>query len=92
MRRWFVILLLTCFVGVYAQESVFTGKLHEDILTVRWGGIRQYDEYLSPLKYKGQFIALQNEWWQMLTDACKLLLQKRLTGLREGFLRLMQTK
>lgn len=45
---------------------VYEGRWHEDILTIRWGGIRHYDQYLSPLLYKGQFLALQNEWWQQL--------------------------
>ena len=64
MRKLFVILFVICYVCTYAQEKVYEGKLHEDILTLRWGGIWQYDEYLSPLRYDGQFIAVQNEWWQ----------------------------
>ncbi len=65
MNRLRVILFsLMCAAALYAQESVYEGILHEDILSLRWGGIRQYDEYLSPLRYDGQFIAVQNEWWQ----------------------------
>ena len=53
----------------FAQNQVqsnneYEGILHENILSIRWGGIRHYDEYLSPLLYSGQFISLQNEWWQ----------------------------
>ncbi len=62
------ILLCLCSMCVCAQEVVYEGRLHEDVLSVRWGGIRQYDEYLSPLKYSGQFLALQNEWWQGLGE------------------------
>lgn len=60
-------MLLTLGPCCYAQEqsnSEYEGRDHENILSLRWGGIREYDEYLSPLRYSGQFIALQNEWWQ----------------------------
>lgn len=50
-----------------ADNYCYDGRNHEDILSVRWGGIRLYDQYLSPLQYKWQFIALQNEWWQNLS-------------------------
>ena len=63
MRKLFVILLMICYVGAYAQETMYEGRLHEDILSLRWGGMWQYDQYLSPLRYDGQFIAVQNEWW-----------------------------
>ena len=70
MKKWLFLILL--FISgylysqnrTYTQDLVYEGMQHENILTLRWGGIWQYDEYLSPLLYKEYFIALQNEWWQ----------------------------
>lgn len=64
MRRQLLLILILTAATISAQDSVYEGRWHENILTVRWGAITQYDEYLTPLKYKGQFLALQNEWWQ----------------------------
>lgn len=65
MRKSALAILLSLFtICICSQEVVYEGRMHEDVLSVRWGGIRQYDEYLSPLLYTGQFVALQNEWWQ----------------------------
>ena len=65
MRKTVIAILLFLTTGmVSSQEIVYEGMLHEDILSIRWGGINMYDQYISPLLYKGQFIALQKEWWQ----------------------------
>lgn len=68
MRKILFILFLASTTYLWAEEGiVYEGRWHEDILSIRWGGLSQYDEYLSPLKYKGQFIAVQNEWWQQFS-------------------------
>ena len=37
---------------------------HENVLSIRYGGMWQQDQYLSPLLYSGQQIGISNEWWQ----------------------------
>lgn len=39
---------------------------HEDVLTLRFGGMWQQDQYLSPLLYDGMEVGISNEWWQAL--------------------------
>ena len=46
---------------------------HEDVLTLRFGGMWQQDQYLSPLLYDGMEVGISNEWWQ----ACRLAPQGR---------------
>lgn len=53
-----------CLLGsacVYAEEW---NKEHENVLSVRYGGMWMQDQYLSPLLYSGQQVGLGNEWWQ----------------------------
>lgn len=78
-RLWLIVLLFVC-LPCFSQETkcaddttraIYEGKLHENILTIRWGGIQMYDQYLSPLPYKGQFIAVKNEWWQGFDEQSK---------------------
>ena len=40
------------------------GVEHENVLSIRYGGVWQQDQYLSPLLYSGQQIGLSNEWRQ----------------------------
>lgn len=44
--------------------AAYEGTDHEDVLSLRFGGTWQNDEYLSPMLYDGLQGALQNEWWQ----------------------------
>lgn len=37
---------------------------HENILKIKYGGVWQWDSYLSPLRYDGQEVGIGNEWWQ----------------------------
>lgn len=63
MRKWLYILLLIigCQSVVLANDW---GVEHENVLSIRYGGVWQQDQYLSPLLYSGQQIGLGNEWWQ----------------------------
>ena len=63
MRKWLYILLLIigCQSVVLANDW---GVEHENVLSIRYGGVWQQDQYLSPLLYSGQQIGLSNEWWQ----------------------------
>lgn len=64
MRKWLYI-----FVLLFATQSMWAehyGVEHENIFSVRYGGLWQQDEYLSPLLYSGQHIGLSHEWWQAL--------------------------
>lgn len=61
MKKIIVIVSITlCTVLSLRAEGIE----HENVLTVRYGGLWQQDEYLSPLRYSGQMVGLQNEWWQ----------------------------
>lgn len=42
---------------------------HEDVLTLRFGGMWQQDQYLSPLLYDGMEVGISNEWWQAFRRA-----------------------
>ena len=63
MRKWLFILLLAigCQSVVLASDW---GVEHENVLSVRYGGMWMQDQYLSPLLYSGQQVGLSNEWWQ----------------------------
>lgn len=63
MRKWLCILLLSvgCQAVVLAENW---GVEHENVLSVRYGGMWMQDQYLSPLLYSGQQVGLSNEWWQ----------------------------
>ena len=63
MRKWLFILLLVigCQSIVLAENW---GVEHENVLSVRYGGMWMQDQYLSPLLYSGQHVGLSNEWWQ----------------------------
>lgn len=63
MRR-IVHILLTLWSIISVVNAADYNLAHENILSVRYGGIWQQDEYLSPLLYSGQQIGLSNEWWQ----------------------------
>ncbi len=69
MKRLLYILLITFYcVPLVAQEDTcdvqeWEGLMHENVLTIEYGGIWQNDEYLSPLLYNGQMIGVQHEWW-----------------------------
>ena len=63
MRKWLYILLFAigCQSAVLASDW---GVKHENVLSVRYGGMWMQDQYLSPLLYSGQQVGLSNEWWQ----------------------------
>ena len=63
MRKWFYILLLTLG-SLSVARADHWGVEHENVLSIRYGGVWQQDQYLSPLLYSGQQIGLSNEWWQ----------------------------
>lgn len=65
MRKTLVILgvMILAWVHTWADNSMYNQE-HENILCVRYGGIWQQDQYLTPLLYSGQQIGLSNEWWQ----------------------------
>ena len=66
-----ILLFLFACVKIWAGDSLYNQE-HENILTVRYGGLWQQDQYLSPLLYSGQHIGLSNEWWQgFLCDSTK---------------------
>ncbi len=62
----YIILFLLCGIGV-AQGEEYACPMHENVLTLEYGGLWQNDEYLSPLLYDGQMIGLQHEWWTAFT-------------------------
>ena len=63
MRKYLYILIFI-FVSQVMLHAEKYNPVHENILSVRYGGIWQQDAYLSPLLYSGQQIGLANEWWQ----------------------------
>ena len=63
MRKWFYILLLTLG-SLSVARADHWGVEHENVLSIRYGGVWQQDQYLSPLLYSGQQIGLSTEWWQ----------------------------
>ena len=63
MRKWLCILLLSVVCQVVALAENW-GVKHENVLSVRYGGIWMQDQYLSPLLYSGQQVGLSNERWQ----------------------------
>ena len=48
---------------IWASDCSFN-PIHENVLSIKYGGIWQQDQYLSPLLYSGQQVGLSNEWWQ----------------------------
>ena len=58
MLLW--VLLAGCLAGVRAEETY----PHENILSLRYGGMWQQDQYFSPLLYEGMEAGIGNEWWQ----------------------------
>ncbi len=64
-RLYIVCLLCLCVVAhAWGQETdAGACAMHENVLSVEYGGIWQNDEYLSPLLYSGRMIGLQHEWW-----------------------------
>lgn len=56
-----ILLLLSIHLITHAEEW---SQPYENILTLRYGGLWQQDQYLSPLLYSGQAIGISNEWWQ----------------------------
>lgn len=61
-------LLVWCAVCCLHAENVE----HEDILQIRYGGMWQQDQYLSPLLYDGMKVGLGNEWWQPYRKSTRL--------------------
>ncbi len=61
LRHITLLISLCCIVNVHAEG--FKCPMHENVLTLTYGGIWQNDEYLSPLLYSGQAISIQQEWW-----------------------------
>ena len=59
MRKWWVIIMLLVATCLSAENVE-----HENVLSVRYGGIWMQDQYLSPLLYSGQQLGMSNEWWQ----------------------------
>lgn len=45
---------------------------HENILQIRYGGMWQQDQYLSPLLYRGMKVGIVNEWWQPYRQSTRL--------------------
>jgi hypothetical protein len=65
MRNKLLIIILLLAIG--CQSIVLAsdwGVEHENVLSVRYGGMWMQDQYLSPLLYSGQQVGLSNEWWQ----------------------------
>lgn len=65
MKRFFFIIIITsfCWAKTWAEECAYN-PAHENVLSVRYGGIWIQDQYLTPLLYSGQQVSLANEWWQ----------------------------
>ena len=63
MRKWLCILFLSIGFQSIALSDDWIIE-HENVLSIRYGGMWQQDQYLSPLLYSGQQIGISNEWWQ----------------------------
>ena len=62
LKRVYILLLIMCCQAMAWADD--WGVEHENVLSVRYGGMWQQDQYLSPLLYSGQQVGLSNEWWQ----------------------------
>ncbi len=67
MKRLLHILFLVGFCTTMVAQEDTACLVHENVLTVEYGGIWQNDEYLSPLLYGGQMIGIHHEWWTDFT-------------------------
>ncbi len=61
MKKIIISVLFACLSMETLRAEEWTGPVHENVLTVEYGGIWQNDEYLSPLIYGGQMIAFGYE-------------------------------
>ncbi len=63
MKRLLHIILFVGFCTTIVAQEDIACPMHENVLTVEYGGIWQNDEYLSPLLYNGHMVGIQHEWW-----------------------------
>ena len=62
-------MLLWCSIGCAFGDAHSEPYPHENVLTLRYGGMWQQDMYLSPLLYAGMEVGISNEWWQAFRRA-----------------------
>lgn len=67
MKHKLTILFLLFYIYCNSENIV-----HENILSIKFGGIWQQDQYLSPLLYSGMKTGISNEWWQPFRQETRL--------------------